>query len=683
MLAVGTSMEDAKMLCELDDFAGRIDVAASNSSSSVTISGDEDAIAELQVILDDERKFNRRLKVDRAYHSKHMVPCFEPYVKSLRHCGVKAQKPSGQCTWFSSVYERAIDSEFGLSDTYWGENMMRPVLFFQALNRALSAAKPDIVLEIGPHPALKGPASQTIQEILNQVIPYQGVLTRGTDAVEASSICLGFLWSYLDKGSINLDEYEQTLTGVQHSNVVKNLPSYKWNHGVKYWHESRISRKIRHRQSPVHSLLGEMTPDCAPHHLSWRHLLRASEIDWLDGHRVQNQIVYPAAGYTSAALEASRFLADEGKDICLIEIKDFFIHQAIAFDEEDSGIEVLIELAEITRHPSSDSVRAKWTYSAALGAQAEDLTLAASGEVEVFLGEPSPWLLPKRRPPLPHLVDVETDRLYSSLADLGYNFSGRFRSLTSLKRRFGKASGIVQTAPHKAGEEPLLSHPTELDSAYQSLILAYTFPGDDQLWSLHLPTSIRKIRVNPALCTSESKDVEFAPVDATLIPTGAKGRGITGDIDIYSNDCPNAAIQVQGLRLVPLGGSATAADDRRIFSRMSWVDSSPDGKVAAKDTPVTESDLEFLGVLERISTYYLRQFDQDVPLDDPYRSERPYSCYLNYARHMTSLVETGQHRNAKQEWMRDTLDDIMEASKKYVHLCSQPEGHKTINVCTH
>ncbi len=50
MLAVGTSMEDATELCEMDEFTGRIIVAAINSSSSVTISGDEDAIEELQII---------------------------------------------------------------------------------------------------------------------------------------------------------------------------------------------------------------------------------------------------------------------------------------------------------------------------------------------------------------------------------------------------------------------------------------------------------------------------------------------------------------------------------------------------------------------------------------------------------------------------------------------------------
>ncbi|KAI6777524.1 hybrid NRPS/PKS enzyme, partial [Emericellopsis cladophorae] len=75
IMAVGMPMGDVLELCEDADFAGRLAVAACNSSSSVTISGDVDAIHELQLVLDDERTFNRVLKVDKAYHSRHMLPC--------------------------------------------------------------------------------------------------------------------------------------------------------------------------------------------------------------------------------------------------------------------------------------------------------------------------------------------------------------------------------------------------------------------------------------------------------------------------------------------------------------------------------------------------------------------------------------------------------------------------------
>jgi len=45
-MAVGTTFEDATEFCQLEEFEGRIQVAAQNSSTSITLSGDEDAILE-------------------------------------------------------------------------------------------------------------------------------------------------------------------------------------------------------------------------------------------------------------------------------------------------------------------------------------------------------------------------------------------------------------------------------------------------------------------------------------------------------------------------------------------------------------------------------------------------------------------------------------------------------------
>ncbi|KAH8742325.1 hypothetical protein F5883DRAFT_359208, partial [Diaporthe sp. PMI_573] len=106
MLAVGTTSEDAAELCADRVFAGHVVLAAVNSPSSVTISGDEDALAELELVLDDEKKFHRRLRVDKAYHSPQMLPCVEPYMTSLRHSGVIPLTPNASApTWHSSVYD--------------------------------------------------------------------------------------------------------------------------------------------------------------------------------------------------------------------------------------------------------------------------------------------------------------------------------------------------------------------------------------------------------------------------------------------------------------------------------------------------------------------------------------------------------------------------------------------------
>lgn len=676
MLAVGTSVEDALQLCEDEEFAGRINLAASNSRSSVTISGDEDAIEELEFVLEDEKKFHRRLRVDMAYHSQHMEPCSAPYINSLRRAGVKARSPlsSSPCTWYSSVHDgKPVESSPALNDIYWAENMTKPVLFSQALKAALIAnavSAFDVALEVGPHPALKGPATQTIQELIQDGLPYHGTLSRGSDSITAFSTCLGFLWERLggDSSRIDLGRCQRTLLDLSKAerfNVLKGLPTYQWKHDTPYWHESRRSRRIRSRKTPFHPLLGDKSPDSAAHVLRWKNILKPSKIPWLEGHQVQGQIVFPASAYLSTAVEAALSLAD-GKTIKLIELSNFTIHQGLGFESRDAGIEVQIELTRISQL-KSNHLTAYFTYSAATGGvEDSELTLIADGELTIRLGDASLSLLPARRPTAPHMLTVDPVRLYNFMESLEYNFSGPFLSLVELKRKLGIASCVAKKA--KASSQPdadlLLIHPVELDAAIQSVSLAYSYPGDEQLRLLHMPTTIAKIRVNPAVLAFQHKqrtvsDDNTVAIDSTCNRDrrAQPGSGFSGNFNIYTNECSNAAIQVDQVKFQPVRSSAS--DDRNVFYKMQYVPCKPDGTLAAADIPITKSDTDLLWVFSRIVCYYLREFDR-VPEDSPIRSDSTLKHYLRYARHMTDLLKKGAHRYGKVEWLNDKLEDIME-----------------------
>ncbi|KAJ4263544.1 hypothetical protein NW762_006363 [Fusarium torreyae] len=664
MLAVGTSMEDAVEICSEDEFMGRICVAASNSSSSVTISGDEDAIEELQTILNDEKKFNRRLKVDKAYHSNHMYPCVQPYLDSLRAAGINAQipSPSKHCTWISSVFQgKTVDSSFLLSDSYWTENLTKPVLFSQALATVLtSGMQSDQALEIGPHPALQGPATQVIQDVLGKTLPYHGTLNRNEDSIESLSNSLGFLWSRSSKGSVDLERYQAALTGHPTKfTVVQDLPSYQWDHNAKIWYETRVSRASRSKRTPFHPLLGHPSPDSAPYHLRWKNVLVPAEMPWLAGHQVQRQIVYPASGYISTALEAARCLVEDDRTICLIEVENFAIHQAILFESDTSQVEVLVELSQISPLKLSQ-ISAKLSYSASVGAQGAEFTLIADGTVKVYLEDQSLSLLSKRPQTPPYLVQVESQRLYDSMEVLGYNFMDSFRSLTSIKRKSGFARCVACIASSDTMESVLV-HPVDLDAAFQAVLMAYSYPGDGKLRNLHLPASIARLRVNPASFPLSAATLTSFDLDSTYsIPDKASTvSGFEGSATIYRTDSSHAAIEVDNVHFEPVGAMSNA--DREIFHGMDWVYSEPNGTVAASKIFIQEQDWELVYTFSRAACYFLRQFDEQVPEDSPARSEAPNCHYLRYAKHVTNLVRTGQHRYVKREWANDSLEDVKEA----------------------
>ncbi|KAI1332856.1 hypothetical protein F5Y16DRAFT_128616 [Xylariaceae sp. FL0255] len=685
MLAAGISMADASSICAEPIFAGRISVAASNSPSSVTISGDEDAIRELQKTLESEGKMNRLLRVDKAYHSSHIDPCLDAYLKSLSDLKIKPlNPPAHSCTWYSSVTCRPIGRKVaGLEGPYWAKNLRDPVLFSYAAKEAIEAEHFDVVLEIGAHPALQGPTRQIIHDVLSREIPSHGTISRNVSSIEALSNALGFLWTHLGAPSVDLDKYERFMTPSrehQQFHLLKGLPAYQWNHDKSYWNESRISRRMRLR-SKIHPLLGHMCADTGPHQLVWRNLLRESEIDWLQDHQVQGQTIFPAAGYISTAIEASQVLVDTAT-IQLIDIEDFFIHQAVGFvHNSDDGIEVLISFNEITT-AKDGHIKAKFTYSAALGSSPEDLTLVASADIDITVGKPSADLLQKRGSTPSHMVNVKPETYYQVMDSLGYGFRGRFASIQSISRRHEAATCFVKMSPQTEEEahygKPITLHPAELDSALQSVFLARSYPGDEQLSCLHLPQSCSLIRVNMLLARQMAGKHGFVSVDSYAEIPKAEANGFSAGLSIYPDSDGKAAVQVQGIVLMPVRERPVShKDDRKVFYETHWIHSGPDGLLAASgDVAVGKYHTEILPTLVRIANFYLRRLVQGEYDDTSVSPSSPHlKHYLQYARDTISFLDRGENEWMKQEWLNDTLDDVIKAGEALPTMPDVPLMH--------
>jgi acyl transferase domain-containing protein len=85
--------------------SGIVSVACINSPISTTITGDKEAVADLQQILENASVFNRLLKVDTAYHSHHMKIISPKYLAALGD-GEKTRLPR----FFTHIFTRAESS---------------------------------------------------------------------------------------------------------------------------------------------------------------------------------------------------------------------------------------------------------------------------------------------------------------------------------------------------------------------------------------------------------------------------------------------------------------------------------------------------------------------------------------------------------------------------------------------
>jgi acyl transferase domain-containing protein len=98
MAAVGLSWEEAEKY-----LVPGVVVACDNSPSSVTLSGDAQELEEVVAAIKSSlpNVLATILKVEKAYHSHHMVEIGEEYFQAMNRAHVKARTPS--MPFFSSV----------------------------------------------------------------------------------------------------------------------------------------------------------------------------------------------------------------------------------------------------------------------------------------------------------------------------------------------------------------------------------------------------------------------------------------------------------------------------------------------------------------------------------------------------------------------------------------------------
>ncbi len=660
MLAVGTSWEAAEELLELPAFKGRVKIAAHNSPASLTLSGDADALAHAKEIFDNEKKFAKMLQVDTAYHSHHMIPCSEPYVDSLRACGVQVNRNRDtSCSWYSSVKSGEIMEPVDeLRDLYWKDNMVNTVLFADAVKSAADE-KLSLAMEVGPHPALKGPAQQNISDVRSP-LSYTGVLSRGINDVEAFSDALGFVWTQLGPGAVDFQSYDRLVSPGQSPKLAVGLPSYQWNRGRTHWHESRLAKKMRLRGAAFHELLGVPSPNNTDVDLRWTNFLKANEIPWLDGHQLQGQTVFPAAGYVAMALEAGMKLAGS-RSVKVLEVHNLTIGKAISFDEGPNfAVETLVTMTGISTHQNTKTQTANFAAYSCPNTGSTDMELVSSGKVKIVFGTPSFSILSSTPLDDANMTDIDSNRFYSSLDALGYGYNGPFRTLSSLKRRLDQARANVSTFGYDDDDDTLIVHPTMLDVAFQASFLAQSSPGDGQLWSLHVPTSIKCIRVNPELCASLPTSSTKLPLSAVLHEPDLKS--IHSSVDVFSEDGQQTLIQVEDLVMKPFS-TATVADDRPVFSTTQYSPASPNGNtIVSNDRPSAE-EVEVAVLCESLASYYLKRRKSEIT---EVRLENGETRHQSLQESTNRVLSTIDDPSVKREWASGDRDHVKALINKYV-----------------
>jgi acyl transferase domain-containing protein len=284
MLAVGLGPDQVQAY--IGDMKTSVQVGCFNSPSSVTLSGDRQALEKIKSQLQRDGHFARMLQVDFAYHSMFMADGATSYEDMiLQNCGPPLQGKE-HVSMFSSVTGKRLGQV--CDATYWTTNMTSPVRFDEAVREMVSGRDgANFLIEIGPSGALAGPIKQ-IQKALGDhgsSIQYCAALSRGRDAIKSLFDVAGRL--FISGGSVNLSKVNEAQGADKATpSVIVDLPNYMWNHSTKYWYESEASKDWRFRKFPHHDLLGSKILGTSWNAPSWKKTLRVENLHWLKDHRV-------------------------------------------------------------------------------------------------------------------------------------------------------------------------------------------------------------------------------------------------------------------------------------------------------------------------------------------------------------------------------------------------------------
>ncbi|MFI9503616.1 SDR family NAD(P)-dependent oxidoreductase [Nocardia sp. NPDC052566] len=526
MLAVG--LTHAEVEERITAYRGRVEVAALNGPESVALAGDPDALEEIERELNAEKIFCRMLQVAVAFHSHHMDPLKDELLSSLDGL------TSGEATvpMYSTV-TADIAPTGSLDAEYWWRNVREPVRFAPTIDRLIEDQHLAFV-ELGPHPI----HATAIGELLGKR-QVTGTVVPSLHRKQSDRFTL------LDSlATLYVAGFEPTWDTVFDGNSERvAVPFYPWQRD-SYWLESATSRG--HRFPTLgHPLVGDnshRTVADEPGKHVWELVLDPVRFPWLDDHRVQGPIVYPAAAHLDMVIGCAEDAFGPGA----YSLEDVEFRRALfVFDDRPAPAVqvVLTEALQFTVYSRQDGDK--------------DWSLHSCGTLR--RGAPAPTL-PESLEELRAECTTESDpaEFYAELRRNGLSLGPTFMAAVKFRHAPGRSLTELETPSASADEAPRHAfHPGLLDSCITSLATVY----DDVLLGADV--------------TSEGKTL-FLPVEVKRFSFHKKPVGTVycygrahrhedlgfREGDFWIVDADGAIIaEFEGLRLKTITQTMDAGDD--------------------------------------------------------------------------------------------------------------------------
>ena len=450
MLAL--SCDPARIEPRLERLQGVVSVAAVNGPSSVVLSGDRDALRQLQVECEQEGIRARSIAVDYAAHSTHVERIRDELLKGCE--GIVPLR--GTVPFYSCVTGASLDTEL-LDGDYWYRNLRETVRFEQT-TRALLEEGHRTFIEISPHPVL----SVAILEIADGAASHPEEVMVSTslrrDEPTRFARSLGEAWV----AGVNVD-WKATLGAGGDPRL--RIPTYAFQR-ERYWLETSTAPStdaMAIGQAPSeHPLLGAAVALAGEAGWLFTGRISVHTHPWLADHTVGGTVLVPGAALLDLALHAGGQVGCEVVQELTLQApltlqESIGVQLQVALGEQDEMGLRLISIYARQESSSGDGPESpvEWTCHA-VGTLAP--TDANAGDIDATTSL-EPW-------PPPDALPVELDGFYERLSDFGVDYGPAFQGL---QRAWLRGEEVFAEVVLTQEQERLASrhdlHPALLDAA--------------------------------------------------------------------------------------------------------------------------------------------------------------------------------------------------------------------------
>ena len=563
MLALGLSAEKASSFVERHE--GNAWIACFNSPYSVTVAGRSHALEIIRNEVKAAGHFARLLLVDCAYHSPLMLTISKEYLELL-NADPAFQPCNGSpgVTMFSSVTGSQMeDSADGM---YWQANMTSPVRYHEGLRELILHDTPNILIEVGPSDALRGPTTQILQSFPRDQVPsYCCSWSRGANAAKSLFDSAGVLLisgAPVKISQVNAYESHTVRT-------IVDLPNYAWNHSARYWHENAASKDWRFKKFLTHDLLGSKVPGTLWSAPVWRRHLHLADAPWLRDHKIGTDILMPGTGFICLALEAMyqthRALNDKASSAneLAYRFRNITFQRAMALGD-DKPTTIVTSLVRV--HGSDD-----WHEFRIQSTIAEIVYIHCHGLVQVQRltrdeeALSAPELKPLRFP-------QEARLWYEAQSNAGMDFGPSFRKMQTVESINGsrECRSLVDLRPPPSPWSPASYyplHPAVLDSCLSSAVPANAAGDRSSIKDIMIPAFMEEVVIN-RVPSDLGRGLSVARSEYTGRGRRDAAQSWAAHVSVHDPENGTLFAHVKGLNYVKLDTHKQI--DPHVFHTTSW-----------------------------------------------------------------------------------------------------------------